>query len=1058
MDNLYAKSVLRSKGSALIMAVVLTSLLAILGTMFLMSQRMSGMQASAISESKELDEVVNTVTTYISSVLTLDVPRGDPNVEYYDYPGLKDSWLSSLEPEITEDKAGYLDDIYIWRQITDLTGYLNTEGKNRWGYNEANGEYANRWVSVQGSTKYVTDYPELTVDSFGRLNEIWADADGDGVADSKWVDMGIVTPSGQNAYAAIRIIDNGGMLNVNTANVFDANSRKEADINGRYQTHIDLGGVLYDSNDTVLNILEGNPIIPGKLGYDFASSLLSDRSELRSSLIQKVVRNFSDSYDEFMPFDISDELELRYRFCVNSPYFSRLENLWNSLCYYWPDRSATYTVGYPHGVEPYWGKTGWLLGDWQKRVTEYDWDDQADKRHIVTTMNVDRVIDPNGDRMYNINSPDVNAQDLYDIKLSRFANPAAANAESLDGAYAQIAANLVDFSDDNQEISIVKDRYDNYHYGFERPFVYLSELTYKFVKEEINVTGPIGAPKPYKMFRSYGFEVYEHSGRGNEGTDPLRIRIKTPGQDTIVPLKDSMRSGSYYVFLFNDPNADLSDDVRFSDMPENGATRIDPEISLSWTGFPDDMMPDVADADKWTYEFYFGPNETDVSDSNSVERFGDTEMYELGHDEKGSDLMDFKTGTPAQLATGTTYYWRLDDIFDGDLYDEGPVFSFTTWETEPDIVWQVRDEFDPAVFEPNMVVTLERFVDGNYVEVDYVDTSALDPNWIVSDINVPKFFGVMNSFERDISRRQTIRCIWDFGLMELGGHSLGHNNNFNYTGDSFTIQTTEGDFCNIGELGWLFNRPVYGSAACKNRYDEAALGHPYREGQLRVDLTDPNFQCLFQWFTAMETGKADELRVAGRININTAPWYVMAQLPWVSNDLARSIGAYRDKLDISGDDGPDYKQDSQLHPRYYDPNSRQDGSGNAWKLRENLGFASIGELTAVTNAESSGERSFNIAACAMDGKDQIYFPDVRTNYRTRRDGAVDDLEERNMIFSRISDLVTVRSDLFTAYIVVRAGLDGPQKRVIGIFDRSECLKGEAGKVKIKALWTVPDGF
>ena len=53
------------------------------------------------------------------------------------------------------------------------------------------------------------------------------------------------------------------------------------------------------------------------------------------------------------------------------------------------------------------------------------------------------------------------------------------------------------------------------------------------------------------------------------------------------------------------------------------------------------------------------------------------------------------------------------------------------------------------------------------------------------------------------------------------------------------------------------------------------------------------------------------------------------------------------------------------------------------------------------------------------------------------DTALDDFEERDLIFTRISDLVTVRSDVFTAY---RPGPDrraGPaEDATIAIFDRS----------------------
>ena len=80
---------------------------------------------------------------------------------------------------------------------------------------------------------------------------------------------------------------------------------------------------------------------------------------------------------------------------------------------------------------------------------------------------------------------------------------------------------------------------------------------------------------------------------------------------------------------------------------------------------------------------------------------------------------------------------------------------------------------------------------------------------------------------------------------------------------------------------------------------------------------------------------------------------------------------------------------------------------------------------------------------------------MSTGSRSRYDGSADDFEERDLIFARISDLVTVRSDVFTAYILVRIGKDGPQKRVIAILDRSQ-VASAADKVKIVALHPVPD--
>jgi hypothetical protein len=105
-----------SAGSALILAVVLTSLLAIVGVMFVLVTRIDKIATSAISDSKELDFAVETVIAKISQELVLDVPG--EGAEYQDYPGPEDKWLASLEP------YQFAINDYRWRQISDVTGSL----------------------------------------------------------------------------------------------------------------------------------------------------------------------------------------------------------------------------------------------------------------------------------------------------------------------------------------------------------------------------------------------------------------------------------------------------------------------------------------------------------------------------------------------------------------------------------------------------------------------------------------------------------------------------------------------------------------------------------------------------------------------------------------------------------------------------------------------------------------------------------------------------------------------------------------------------------------------
>jgi hypothetical protein len=68
---------------------------------------------------------------------------------------------------------------------------------------------------------------------------------------------------------------------------------------------------------------------------------------------------------------------------------------------------------------------------------------------------------------------------------------------------------------------------------------------------------------------------------------------------------------------------------------------------------------------------------------------------------------------------------------------------------------------------------------------------------------------------------------------------------------------------------------------------------------------------------------------------------------------------------------------------------------------------------------------------------------------------MDDFEERDLLFTRISNLVTVRSDVFTAYVLVRMGENGPQRRVVAVLDRSR-VNRPGDKVRIAAQQLVPD--
>lgn len=843
-----------NSGSALILAVVLTSLLAIIGTVFLMVARVDNMSTSAIAENKQLNYAVDTVVAKISQVLAEDV--NFPAQEYYDYPDVNNPWLAALEPNNSGAN-------YYWPQISDVTGFLNNKG------------FSTQKVNVKpvglSTTVYVREYPAIRVNSEGvflddgtgniAINGVSADADGDGIADSKWVDINdITTGKGKKIYTAIRIIDNGGMLNVNTAYKFDP-SDTEPNVNGSTQLQVNLNG-LAKGADTIGEIdTARNPT---------ARSLLNYQND--------VIWKIGDPNSIYRPFDMSDELELKCRYCIDSRFKSRIEKEFD-----YTSRGA----GDPDFGNLYDGTdsnqpnnpcySNWKLKDWQRRITEPN-DCKADRRHLLTTYNMDRVIDPNGNKMVNINTADANS--IYRAVRAGFVDfdPNFVNANGLS---AQIAANIVDFRDIDSDVTVFSDPNDPNaatSYGFETPCVYISELVHRFVPDAID---------PNLIYKSYAVELYKpYSGDNEPNGWSLQVGA------TAYPISWTF-GRQFYVMRWQDPNhAPLS---------------VDPNSC--------------------------------VQDSNAP-----------------------------------------------------PVFS-------------------------GSVSLLRPVTDSNSVSLIPVDSTvipAAGANWLVADAN-------SHSIQRDISKHKCIRRIWD---PNSSPPTLGLLNAYATTGVEIQAHPENRQFTNIGEIGMVFRKSGYANDP------NNTIGSSDDEVSVRVNLADPNYQRVFKYLTVFDPSEhsnpLSETRVKGRININTAPWYVLAQLPWVSQRtgsyenyaLAKAIVNCRGL--IGG-----FKNIGEL-VNVYDPNDPNDVDG--W-MNYYTSSASVGDLTG--------------------------YPDLTRNGIGQGDGAADDFEERDVIFSRISNLVTVRSDVFTAYILVRIGTDGPQKRMMAIFDRSEVTPTDK-KVKVVSLWQVPD--
>lgn len=824
------------KGSALILTVVLTSLLAIVGVLFVMIARVDKIASSALLENKEVDAAVDSVLARICEELVLDVPDV-AGQEYYDYPDQYDRWLADLEPYRVGNN-------YYWRQVSDVTGILQS--------------YAG---GVQA--KVIREYDVIT--DF-NTPVATADADGDGVGDSKWVPLIDVTSSrGKPIYAAVRIIDNGGMLNVNTAFKLDPDAGAKG-IDGSSQMHINAMALAgWPGNPPTL--AEEDALLQARANYGVGA----DPYDL-GRYEQNVIWSYAEPNRPYTPFDISDELELRYRFILNHTGIDTRLEAWGGEFRNTIDTPVT--------------SGGQELDAWFRRVSDPGIvDPNYAYRHLATVYNMDRIVNPagstlNNGKMVNVNMADI--QSLCTALRTALLDAAVVDADRL---AAQTAVNIIDHRDNDSNVTVYANPDDGgIYYGFERPCIYVSEPAYR--TEQVPRVG---------TFTSYAIELFKPYF---EDGDPAAGEWQLVIDGRAIPITWS-GTRRFHVIRFEDANAPAS---------------IRPLLPVTF-------------------------NDPD---------------------------------TPADPSA----------------------FGY-----DPSNYPQLPQESSYTTFGANSIISLQRQAGGTFITVDSVTVPA---GWLNAT-------GSALSFKRDINPHKCIRRLWTLAT-QAGPANLGQPNAFAHA-DAQQMQAHPANqpFTNIGEIGMIF---------CRDVYDDAVI-RSATEAAVRLDLKDPAFSRVLQYLTVIDPAYhgwgANETRIKGRININTAPWFVIAQLPWMRPPIAQAIVAYRDQTVVPG--GPDY--------------STRPGVP---------GFRSIGDLMQVSEMEFY----------AADPADLAGFPDL-----TPRDGAGQDFEERDMIFQRISNLITVRSDIFTAYILVRIGLDGPQKRFVAVLDRSS-VSAPADRVNIVALQSVPD--
>lgn len=972
----------RRRGSALILVIVVTVLLAVIGVMFVMVSRLEGVLSVSVTQDRELDEAVNMVTARIEQLLMEDLfDPSNPNTtlvddggfnEPYDWTGRRnfqdtDAWLASIEPvwvdeNGTPDPAG---EFFQWQFISNITDYPPIVFLN-----ESHGGTGCQWDRKLRDTADPGDLfqYEATVPEYQDPTEVGrflpADADGDGVLDSVWIQLDGSTCRGREVYAAVRIIDNGGLLNLNTASV------DMASVPNGWQS-----AAYYKDAGKYLSELNYSSFLRGA-DADYPSCLWRARNWAKQPWLtfegleayhNNAIMHLGDAdylFTDHEPFGLQDELEIRNRFLLTSLAQARFESQTQPTSL--PPRYGLYET-FDLGRGEFSG--GWnthirsrrlpYTADdfdlWQARLDpnnfdyQTDNDPQTDRRHLCTFYSFDRQLPPavnkgfrhTPEQFRDAYLPEDGRQiDLRNLLIedsqearrqvfhllfalrSYFMPPVDVldgmddvqwNAERQIAARkaCQFAANLIDYLDDPNQLEA-----HPLHYDGNSPLSQTSEgptyINFEVVRSLVQefTENYYGNPPVGILEWQYGLGIGVN--------DVFYGYEKQPFISELYSVVDGRGILGVAVELMNPYDTPLDVSGWRISLPPTGEAHLIPDNTVIPAAVIDNTDPAGST---------FGHLVIHTPENPVIRMFPDLPAS-------------------AEVTTFAGFGLLLG--------------------TAQSVELQRPDPANPT--DPNAFLTVDL--------VRQADIGSLLGT--PTGIN-PRAF---HSIQRDI-KAWKFANVGSFESFTLTGwmdttSSLGSTNNYNNVNSNeagYQLPVADGgrlerwaDFQKVIRIG---NQASSDPNAITTVI--AKIASQGDESDLRFRFsTDPD---LMRYLCFMQRPDG---RLPGRININTASRHVIAAAipPGMANSLPGEIVAHR-----------------QTQP-----------------------IRSLVDL--VTNPTA--------------------FPSVAAFLGT---GAGDpmitnDFEERDWVINRLANIFTVRSDVFTAYILVRVGRDGPQRRMMAIYDRS----------------------
>jgi hypothetical protein len=1009
----------KEKGSALILVVIVTVLLSVVGIMFVMTMRIREMTTSNLADDRDLDTAVGAVAGQIETVLLQDLFGTNLDREIIDGFGgsneasdspSADPWLAGLEPTLYDEQvvADPTDDWYQWDQLTNLYGTtllkwdrILRDGLTGWTLPQFGG--------------IVEDYQ-----NYGQnFDGLPADADGDGVADSMWAEVpNLSTSRGKPVFAAVRIIDNCAMLNLNTANYFQENSytvggntRKgwfyyNYPPDGNYHLHEDstIMPQYYANGGRYLSEINYAPFLRGSgANVDNPYGILWTKKvaqldgvgnllfQLPVKDFHNVLMNIENPGLAYSLFEIGDELEIQNRFLLTSQTISRFENI--SCAYNTFDfLRGTFTGGWAVDLRvkriPIDDPTD--FGIWKERLNPLNFDvggtgpnpGYYDRRHVCTFYSFDRNIRSGNYMLLDSVLP------LWPDAVETVFRPVHRQPIDLRTMTTLTEPDNIIVPDPNDPAYIINAHKNILH------------LLYALREGEYFALSKLGGPDPNAL-----------ASAAKKAAQQVANIIDYQDSDTAAQTGPfGLAASAVYGSQVNADPAYIDRAIIrqmilevCTDYNTNHPATPIPVIDIDLAAFSAFDFGLAAGEVIYGYERqpFISEVYTCVDDTGVVINFA-IELHnpystavnianwnvvlEAQNASPGSYLQSYAFPAGLTISAGGYVVLRSNpSIPSAGTPEDGAGFGT-----------QIKTAHAIRLLRTNpMTGAADLGVDSirrNQILQIITDMSdGQDTYHALKRDDRPGVFSDPNAIDHQSISQPP-------GTIDPGILTLGMPNGLTLSAPSYPLPVANTSmpfdrFADFQRVAYIGNQ----GGGTNSKAITDIIAQSSDESEIRFDA-----QLDSELLGYICTLSRKEKGIPGRININTAPLHVIAaaippQLIMSASDPNTSLTLAQDIID-------------------HRPYANLAGLLNIQAVKKYVVKAGL-----------------NVGDTNID----------------------DDLEERDWIFNRLSNIFTVRSDTFTAYILVRLGTDGPQRRMIAIFDRSNCWT-ITDKPQLVALHPVPD--